>query len=166
MSRPLDVRTGAVTPLYPKFWAAFDATAARAGAPYRTASELPDNWRGWGLGAMNVQLCARASLSRNDATVLVSIPSKVGEACFGLLKRDQTAIEREVGVPLRWNDTKKEPRIGFSWSLPLNDPADWPDSATQILARLRLFDAAFRPRIENMDVGAWTRILPGARVER
>lgn len=161
MSRPLDVRTSAIAPLYPKFWALFNATAASTSAPYRAPSGLDDNWYGWGIGGKGATLCARASLSRNDAMVLISILSKVHrDACFGLLKRDQAAIEREIGVALTWNDTKKEPRIGFSWSVPLNDPADWPGSAAQIIARLQAFDAAFRPRVENMDVGAWTRILP------
>ncbi len=141
---------------YPAFWEVFNATAAARGARFRTPEGNRPNWYPWSLGGKGATLCARAALAKGQATVLISILSgRQRDACFGLLLREREAIERELGCELLWDDSAKEARISYAWAVPLQDEAQWPDVAAQIVERLVTFERVFRPRVERMDVGAW-----------
>lgn len=115
---------------------------------------LPQNWQTFALGKTYFTLAAAMNTQKQFIQVIVECWGDNAKAEFHLLRKEQDAIEKEVGSKLEWREMpdKKQSRIILQKNgvNPI-DKNDWVEQHAWLTDTLEKFHKAFSPRIKKLD---------------
>ena len=136
-----------------KYWAALHLVLNEKGGPVSgNRKPQPDNWMDYAVGRSGFRLYAWRRRDRRISAGLY-IGGDDAKAFFGLLRRDQYSIERELGCPLHWREMPIEREISIYLSVvDPNDESDWRRQHEWLATRLNELHRVFSPRIKLLNL--------------
>lgn len=141
---------------YAAFWADFDAFLKKRAAPFEVLGN-PVSWAvRFPLGAPGASLQASAASGNNRVAVELLLTNKTtSKALFDQIRKDQSAIEKEIGEPLEWlrQDDYIVSRVAIATkAFDLSDREQWPKQHAWLLDYLLKFKAAFQDRVKALSL--------------
>ena len=135
------------------FWTRVREALAATGKFSTLRSPHPRYWYNISLGRSGFWLSLTASVGTSEVAVKPMLNEEVAQA-VDTLRRDEGAIEREVGAGLEWNPhpEKRQKSIKLRYPVNVADRDAWP-AAIEWLTRYAIaMRAAFAPRIAQLDL--------------
>jgi Domain of unknown function (DUF4268) len=142
-----------------EYWAALNPVLVAAGGPV-AGNRKPQlqSWMAYPIGRSNFSLNAAMSRPKHHIRAELYLTGTSAKAHFGLLKRQQEAIERELGYSLKWEELPAGQDCRISAELNGADPddkADWPRQHEWLAKRLNDMRRVFGRRVSALDADEW-----------
>lgn len=117
-------------------------------------SPRPRYWYDIGLGRSNIHLSAIASPSDRRIGLRVYINNSVAGVALPQLEADRTAIEKEIGEPLKWNANpeSRDKTIVLDRPADLYDRNKRPQYVAWLVDCVAKFKKTFEPRVKKLDL--------------
>jgi hypothetical protein len=115
---------------------------------------LPQSYYGFAVGKAHFWMNSTVNTQKHWIQVSLSCGGNNALDHFLLLKKEQDAIEKEIGCPLNWEELpgKKEKRISLRYNTDPTNRDDWPAQHAWLVKYLEAFFNAFAPRIKSLDL--------------
>src|SRR5258708_33378749 len=109
------------------------------------------------IGRSAVDLNAVMVSQRNRIRAELYLKGSNAKAFFGLLRRQQEAIEQELGFPLDWEELPdgQDSRISVSLDANPKDTGDWPRQHAWLVDKLNALHRVFSRRVRELDPDDW-----------
>lgn len=142
-----------------EYWTAFRAYAEGT-RNFRVQKPLPQNWMNIAIGSSKAYLSAAVTTwdsETNTKGVEIRIDLLMGtdysKSHFRQLHAQKEAIEREVGLPLKWHnpENKKVCRIYLRNQVDFRDRDQWPAQHRWLVDTALMFKKIFAERVKNLE---------------
>jgi len=141
-----------------RYWTALIDLLKKQRSQLRLQSPQPQHWQIFAVGTSGVCISAIQNTSKKRIGVELCMTAKnTAKAYFNLLKRDQAAIESEIGAALEWKELPQKTTskiILFKEADPA-DESDWPKQHQWFKETIEKFDRVFRIRLKGIDPEEW-----------
>ena len=140
--------------LYKKFWNEFSQYLIRKNRPLSPPNPQPVGQVSFPLGKASFTLYANLRSQAQQIRVRLTIRGENAKEQFHMLKTQQTAIEKEFGNTLKWEELQGKESCWIALEKNNTDPADeadWENQHEWFASKLELFDKVFRPRIKALN---------------
>ncbi len=149
-----------------EYWTALHMVLETAGGPV-SGNRKPQlqSWMGYSIGRSRFTLGAVMVRPKNRVRSEIYISGDHAKAFFGLLERQKSVIEQELGYPLEWEDlpTRQDCRISsYLNDVDPEDEADWPRQHEWLAKRLNDMHRVFSHRVRALDADNWQPDEPEA----
>jgi hypothetical protein len=142
-----------------EYWAALNSALDAGGGPISgNRKPQPQSWMAYRIGRSGFHLGAVMIRPKNQIRAELYISGDRAKAFFGLLKRQQDAIEGQLGYPLEWEQlpSRRDCRISsYLNEVDPEDQADWPRQHEWLAKRLHDMHRVFAQRVSALDADAW-----------
>lgn len=145
-----------------EYWAALAQLLKDRKSIVRPQKPLPQHWTNFALGRSNLSLRAAVNTQKKAIWVYVVCYGNDGKAHFHLLKREQEAIEEEVGCALQWEELpgRKESRIELRREdVDPTNQSGWSHQHAWMAERLEALHKAFSVRVKTLDASEYDEDL-------
>jgi hypothetical protein len=138
-----------------KYWAALNSQLEAIGGPVSGKRKAqPQSWMHYRIGKSHMGLGGAMNTQKRQIRAELYLQGPPAKTYFGLLKNQQSEIERELGYPLDWQELPdgQDSRIAIfrNDADPANE-ADWPDQHDWLANRLNEFYRVFAPRVQTLE---------------
>ncbi|MFN8391793.1 MAG: DUF4268 domain-containing protein [Bdellovibrionota bacterium] len=136
-----------------RYWAALGEFITRNNLSIRPQKPLPQHWTNFSIGRSGMHLAATVNSVDERIGVELYLPNSKAKEQFKMLEENRGAIEKDIGVPLEWQELpgRKAARIAlYKQEVDPSDEADWPSQHAWIADQLVKFNSAFRPMVKNL----------------
>jgi hypothetical protein len=112
----------------------------------------PQYWFNVALGRSNIHLSNIANTFDGRIGVRVYIGNKIADMALPQLEAQRSAIENEIGEPLKWNPNPdaKDKVILLDREADLDNRSKWPEYISWLAERVTKFKKAFEPRVKQL----------------
>lgn len=137
------------------YWREFDEVAAERGSRYRLSKPVARTHIDFGIGRTGFSLGAAVRMYRNEdagALVYLYIGGDESSDYFKELRRDEEAIERELGFSPLWDERPdfKNSQVSLARQCDPSDPAIWPELHAWMHETMEAFERVLRPRVRGL----------------
>lgn len=141
------------------YWDALNAVLSRAGGPVTgNRKPQPQSWMEYGIGRTGFHLSAVMLRQKKQLRAELYIGGGRAKVLFSLLRREQNAIERELGYKLDWEEmpARQDSRVSvYLGEADPEDESDWQRQHEWLAARLNEMHRAFAIRVKALDAESW-----------
>lgn len=144
------------------FWTAFKAFADEHARRFRPTKPQAQNWITFAIGRTDFNLAAVANLWDSEAQSYdghelraeLLITTERSRECLDRLRKDEAALEKEIGEPLLWHSPEgvKMQRAFLRRPVDLEDRDAWPEYHAWLTSRLDRLHEALQPRVKALDL--------------
>jgi hypothetical protein len=140
------------------YWAALNEVLGDRGLVVGNKKPQPQSWMAFPIGPSSFYLGAVMIRPKNQLRVELYISGPQAKPMFYLLKEQKDAIERELNVPVAWEElpTKRDCRISvYLHDVDPENEADWPRQHEWLAQRLNEMHRVLARRVSELDADAW-----------
>lgn len=141
------------------YWTALHKTLIAANGPVSGArTPLPQSWMTYPVGRSRFHLSAVMLRPKNQIRAELYISGEHAKAFYALLKRQQVAIEQELGYPLEWEELPagQDSRVAvYLGDLDPENQADWTRQHQWLVQRLNDLHSVFAQRVKMLKAADW-----------
>lgn len=137
------------------YWASFAEFLKANKSNFSIRRANKDHWFTFGIGRAGFVISATISTDKKRVGVELYMNNDIDKAAFRALLADKTAIEREFGERLDWQElpTKKASRIViYRHNVDPADEAQRQELHEWMLSRMQRFKEVFATRVRNLDL--------------
>jgi Domain of unknown function (DUF4268) len=138
-----------------EYWAALNRVFDAASGPVAgNRKPQPQHWMSFPIGRSGFHLNAATIRTKRQIRAEVYIAGELAKTYFGLLRNESSAIERELGFSLNWEElpSRRDCRICISLGdLDPEDGSDWSRQHQWLTTKLNELHRVFAPRIADLD---------------
>ena len=150
-----------------QFWSRFQEKMATDGPGWKTRHVWDETYRSYEIGHPGACLSVVRDIARSRARLYIF---RGYRWMFDELKRDQTAINSELGGRVRWRASAAKPnkRCSIDLGRPahLYDRSKWDEEIEWMIDKLQLLDRVFRERLKALPANEPTKSRAGTRSRR
>ena len=135
-----------------EFWTMFREALLERKVVSSAQTPRPQYWFDVALGRSNIHLSNIANTFDGRIGVRVYIGNKIADMALPQLEAQRSAIENEIGEPLKWNPNPdaKDKIILLDREVDLDDRSKWPEYVSWLVERVSKFKKAFEPRVKQL----------------
>ena len=141
-----------------KFWTGFRDVMERKPGKVKPTASYPSHWMTFSIGRAGFRMDTVIVVTKNQISVQLIIGGQDAEAHYHLLLQQQEAIEKEMGQPLKWQESpnKKTKKVSL-WrnDCAVQDEQQWGDFHSWLHEYLEKFYDVFHQRIQKLDADDW-----------
>jgi len=141
------------------YWTGFHQALDRATGPVSGGRKpQPQSWMSYSIGRTGFNLAAVMIRPKRQIRAELYISGDKAKSFFHLIRKQQQAIEQELGYHLDWEElpTRRDSRISvYMTNVDPEDERDWPRQHDWLAAKVNDLHRVFLARVRDLDAEDW-----------